>query len=441
MDLQPRTNDTIERLCADYVFAFFVSFEGYRLCLMFACHVLAASSLPTWSRLAVVLTSSVMPRAAPAPSGKHMTIAEQVTVDTMLRQEKATIKDAWKRISADRKAQKIQPLHISNVYRFANGLTHKRSSQETRGRKRALSRSDVRALDKARRTLLQEADSEYRVTYDDVSKKSGLGKKASLRTQAKELRNIGVRFRKPREKVCLTAEDAKKRLRTAKKWASFRKSFWSTKVHAYVDNKSFPMPLTPAQRSKYKKTRVTGHLRKPVEGVEKGFTKPRMRHSFLGVPSVNISAAVAKDRVIMWYAHTSPWNGATAAAMYKGPLLHALKKTWGNKREFTIVEDGDRKGNQSTKGIDAKVTACIHAMTLPPRTPEWMPLDYAVWTAIESKMLTCEPDARETREEYLARLRRCALGLPRAFIRKVIGRMRKNIQEVQNAKGYHGKTS
>ena len=86
MDLQPRQSDTIESLCADCVFAFFVSIEGYRLCLMFTCHVLAASSLLTCSRLAVVFTSSVMPRAAPAPSGKHMTIAEQVTVDAMLHE-------------------------------------------------------------------------------------------------------------------------------------------------------------------------------------------------------------------------------------------------------------------------------------------------------------------------------------------------------------------
>ena len=95
-----------------------------------------------------------MPRSARASPGKHMTVAEQVTVDTMLRQEHATVKDAWLRISADRKVQRIRPLHISNVYRFAKGLTHKRSSEETRGRKRALSAADVRTLDASRRKLL-----------------------------------------------------------------------------------------------------------------------------------------------------------------------------------------------------------------------------------------------------------------------------------------------
>ena len=127
--------------------------------------------------------------------------------------------------------------------------------------------------------------------------------------------------------------------------------------------------------------------------------------------------------------------------MYKGPLLKALKKKWGKKRVFTIVEDGDRKGNQSGKGIEAKTEAHIHAMTLPPRTPEWMPLDYAIWTAIDAKMIECEPDGTETRKQYLARLRMCALGLPRKFIRQTIDRMPKNIREVKDAKGYHGKTS
>ena len=40
-----------------------------------------------------------------------------------------------------------------------------------------------------------------------------------------------------------------------------------------------------------------------------------MNHSFLGIPSVTISAAVAKDKVIMWHVVEGNWNGAAAAAM------------------------------------------------------------------------------------------------------------------------------
>ena len=92
---------------------------------------------------------------------------------------------------------------------------------------------------------------------------------------------------------------------------------------------------------------------------------------------MSIGAAVAKDKVIMWHVVEGSWNGANAAHMYKSALLPALKKTWGKQRRYHIVEDGDRKGNQSIKGINAKVESNIDAMTLPPRTPSWMPLDIA----------------------------------------------------------------
>ena len=138
------------------------------------------------------------------------------------------------------------------------------------------------------------------------------------------------------------------------------------------------MPLTPAQRRNFKQTLVTGHPRKPAEGVKRGMTKPRQQHSWLGMPSVNITAAIAKDKVILWHAHSKPWNGATAAATYEGPLLIALRRTWGQRRTYTIIEDGGRKGNRSRKGIDAKLKVGIKAAVLPPRTPSLMPLDYAI---------------------------------------------------------------
>ena len=97
-----------------------------------------------------------------------------------------------------------------------------------------------------------------------------------------------MRFRAPRHKVYLTAEDAKKRLKVAKEWIKRPASFWKTGVHAYVDNKAFPLPLTPAQKAKLQKAAVTGHLRKASEGLSPHCTKPREKHSFFffwgGVP-------------------------------------------------------------------------------------------------------------------------------------------------------------
>lgn len=218
-----------------------------------------------------------------------------------------------------------------------------------------------------------------------------------------------------------------------KGWVDFRKNL-SAKGGSTARKK-----LSAKQRSQYKKTKVTYHLRKPSEGTERGFTKPRTKHSFLGIPSVTISAAVAKDRVIMWHAHTKTWNGQTAAETYEGPLARALRRTWGSKRQYTLVEDGDRKGNQSGKGIKAKERAHIKSMTLPPRTPSWMPLDYSLWYEIDERMVKNAPRGTETKSAFLARLEHTARTLPRGMVRKVIGRMKRNIQAIVDARGWHPK--
>ena len=89
------------------------------------------------------------------------------------------------------------------------------------------------------------------------------------------------------------------------------------------------MPLTAAQRRRFLHTMIMGHLRKPSAGLDSGFTKPRQNHSFLALPSVTISAALACGRVIMWHVVPGRWNGNAAAAMYTQHLRPALRRTWG----------------------------------------------------------------------------------------------------------------
>lgn len=371
----------------------------------------------------------------------HLTVREQSLLEKLTRTRKSTI-HARAHVNRLRAARGIPPISVSTIARFFRGATHRRGMQERRGRRKLLKRVDVRTMEQARLRLLKQAAKPgniRRVTHEQVQEEAGLQERCSSRTAQNALRAAGIRFRTPRRKVYLTANDAKERLRMAKSWIKRPACFWAEGVHAYVDNKAFPLPLTPAQKDKLQKTRVTGHLRRAGEGLSPYCTKPREKHSFLGIPSATITAAVAKDRIIMWHVVPGSWNGATAAAMYTGPLAAALNRTWGAKRRYVIVEDGDRKGNQSGKGLAAKETAKIRAMTLPPRTPSWMPLDYALWHTIDEKMATTAPSTVESKANYLSRLERTAKSLPRAFVRKVIGRMRGNIQGVIEAGGYHAK--
>ena len=209
----------------------------------------------------------------------QLTHKEQWALGVSLRGGKS-VTEATAQINKQRTRKGIEPVASCTVYRFTRGATHKRGAPERRGRHVVLSRKDISDLDKARKRLLKRADGQHTVTYQSIQEEAGLQDKCCSRTAQNALREIGVRFRAPRRKVHLTAEDARQRLKVAKSWVKRPTSFWTTGVHAYVDNKAFPLPLTPAQKSKLQKTMVTGHLRKASEGLIQFCTKPREKHSW-----------------------------------------------------------------------------------------------------------------------------------------------------------------
>ena len=70
-----------------------------------------------------------------------------------------------------------------------------------------------------------------------------------------------------------------------------------------------------------------------------------------------------------------------------------------------------------------------------------MPLDFALWHDIVEKMASIAPSTVESEAYCLSHLERVAKSppFPRAFVRKVLGRMRDNIQGAIAAGGYHAK--
>ena len=270
----------------------------------------------------------------------QMTDAEMRRADRLMRGDSMTPVAIWRLLKKSREVaaksapkgqkRKASKLSSTTVYAFCNGETHPRQRVETRGRDDALTKGDVRSLMQARRRLIQKRSSQRRVTYAEVIEEAALEKDVSQRTVEDALREQGIRYRPARKKIYLSDKDAKARVNLLSRWVKKPKKFWSTCVHAYIDAKAWPAPSTAAQRAKYKASKVTGHLRLAKEGIDRGFTTPRQQHSFIGVPTIKVCAAVAKDRVIMWHDYGNSWNGAVAADMYKGPLLAALKRTWGD---------------------------------------------------------------------------------------------------------------
>ena len=124
----------------------------------------------------------------------------------------------------------------------------------------------VRRLDQARVRLVKKADGERQVIYADVIEEAGLKQVACQRVCEDALRGVGVAYRTPRKKIQISEDDAAARKALAAQWLKRPATFWTERVHAFIDNKAWVMPLTPKQRKKYRQTLVTGHLRKKGEG-------------------------------------------------------------------------------------------------------------------------------------------------------------------------------
>ena len=380
------------------------------------------------------------PHAAPvAPTMPvQLTPTECQRIDVFVRGKKQTAAHALAEINIARARRGVQPTSASTVSRYCQGKTHRRGVAEVRGRPPALTRAHIRCANLARKRLLKQSDGERRVTWAMVTEAAGLGDVGCRRTICDAVRReLGIAYRPARKKIGIVEEDAKKRLVFAKLWKRRPARYWAEAVHGYVDNKNFVLPLTPKQRKRYRQTRVLGHLRTKAEGLSRGCTMPRIKHSWQGFPSVAVTAMVARDRVILWHYHDKAWCGETAAETYEGPVVAALKRVWGERRMYQIVEDGDRKGNQSSLGIAAKRRAHIRALTLPPRTPELMPLDARLWKQIEDRMGAVAPAGTEARAAFLQRLRRTALALPRAVVRKAIWSTGTVLSDIIAAGGYH----
>ena len=236
--------------------------------------------------------------------------------------------------------------------------------------------------------------------------------------------------------VCRVRVPSEARYKQALEWSSYSQDFWTGSVHAYIDNKKFVVPRTALEKKLVRSQKVHQHLRTPAEGSSPGFVLPKRNKVLLGVPSIEITAAVGQHGVIMWHETPGPWNGRAAATMY-AELGKALRKTYGERRNFIVVEDGDTKGFQSNAGKAAKRRERITSMMLPPRSPGWMPLDFSLWDEIESRALAKRVREFEAVEAYKKRLAITARRLPARIVQNCLLRMKANIDETVASRGRH----
>ena len=155
-----------------------------------------------------------------------------------------------------------------------------------------------------------------------------------------------------------------------------------------------------------------------------------------------VLAGIGNGRVLVWEVIDGRnWNGDVAAEMYTGPIKAALQRAAPGKRKWRVLEDNDPAGFKCRKGVDAKAAARIESFDIPRRSPALNVCDYALWSEINRRMRAAEakwPAGKtEFRKQYLARLRRTALALPKEFVDASIGGMRRRCKRLFEASGSH----
>ena len=325
--------------------------------------------------------------------------------------------------------------HKSTVIR---ALGKKSGAPETRGRPAALGGGQVDRLVGLLKKLIQKSKGEYEVTLAMLKRSARC--KASERSIARALHSRGVYFRRMRQKPILTDQDRKDRQAFARARRHKPASWWRTHVHMHIDVKHFPVYLNGDARHVAAQQRTRGAYRTVGDGLGQDYVRRGSKLKYnTGAKGVGILAGVGDGKLLIWERIEGTWNADTAARLYTGPILAALRKAHPGKRSFTILEDNDPSGFKSRKGMDAKREAGIDTLDLPKRSPDLNVCDYALWHEVNTRLRRQEDGwpktRRETRPAYLRRLRRAALGIPAQFLTKAVESMRHRCELLDAAEG------
>ena len=320
-------------------------------------------------------------------------------------------------------------------------LLVKRHAVKVQGRRPALSAQQVDRLVQKLEQLVEKAGGKYQVTARMLRRSARC--KASERRILEALHGRNIFFRRMREKPVLTPTDVAERAAFAARYRQKSAQWWSSHLHMSIDVKLFQVYLHGAAREQAAKQAVKGACRAPGQGLRGPYLKPSRRlKQNTGAKAVRVLAGVGQDRVLVWeYLPQNKWNGDVARRMYTGPIRSALQEAYPGRSRYNVLEDNDPSGFKASKGLEGKRIARIRSFDIPKRSPSLNVCDYALWDEVNRRMRVAEQawgaGKKETRPQYLARLRRTAFGLPSAFITKSVEDMRRRCLRLHTAEGGH----
>ena len=304
-----------------------------------------------------------------------------------------------------------------------------------------MSKADARKCSTSLLRLQKKAHAEKEVTAAMVKRDSGVPYGEKRIREA--LRDLGKPFRKLREKPKLTVADVAKRWDFGIKHGGKSAPSWDTSPQAIIDNKKFPMYLNKKAREHAAQRKVRGAYRSGADAVADYLVKPKDTMKF-PAPGVIVAAGVIKGRIRFWHVVEGRWNAQKAVKMYS-ELAKVMAKAFPERAatpraKWQVLEDNDPAGYKSRKAVAKKAELGIKVMELPPRSPDLNVLDYCLWHTINTRLRKQEAEfpknKKESKLEFLARLRHTALTLPPSVVTKAVRSMKRRCQMIAEKKGY-----
>ena len=306
------------------------------------------------------------------------------------------------------------------------------------GRKAALDEDDKDRLVALTDSMVKTACVRYTVTSSMIQAK--FRPRVCVRVIQEALHERGVWFYKLREKPILTDADVADRYKWSKANHMKTPAWFRQHIMVHIDNHAFKVPTNGNVRRMLAAKRVHGTFRTAGDSLKKEHVKasPKMRMN-TGARSVLVAGGVGAGKVLLWHIVDNMWCGEEAAGMYSGPLAKALRSEYGAKRKFSVLEDNDPAGYQSTLAKAAKTEQRIVPFEIPKRSPDLNVMDYYFWSQMEKKLRQQErtwPNGRkETRQTFIQRLRRIVRNWPDDEIERAIGDLARRAELLYRAKG------
>ena len=315
----------------------------------------------------------------------------------------------------------------STIFGIVHSIQKSRATVVTRVNARKLREVLDKELDKI--DMTREVTREYlQLAFERKIKK-----KVTLASFRRLLKLADIKAQSPKSKIDLTEKDLAEGLAFGNKYVNKSESFWLNSVHAYIDNKAFA--ICPTQKTKrsqlrrsprfvyrYRGQRCRRTLRKPSKGMR----------SSTGMKHLHLTVAVSKHGVLFCREVNGTWNAQESVQMYRelAPIVRNAHGFNANKR-IHVLEDNDPSGYKSHDAVQAKSDLNIAPFTIPARRPDLSILDYSIWDNVvtrlneENRTLLRRNDFKETRDEYVERVKRIVMSTDVEFVRNSIKNMKK----------------